>query len=116
MDVNKVKFEDMPSMMSCMLTELRSLQTKVDTIDLNVSKITAKPLMKIMNINELSALLGKSTSTIYKMVAAEEIPCYKQGKNLSFIESEILEWLTAYKKGDCAHTMAMAEKYLERLQ
>ena len=37
MDVNKVKFEDMPSMMSCMLTELRSLQTKVDTIDLNVS-------------------------------------------------------------------------------
>ena len=116
MNVKKIKFEDMPDIMLSLVTEVQSLNEKVDSLGTVVSKYAPSQPMTVMNIRELSKMLGKSVSTIYKMVASEEIPYYKQGKNLSFIESEIKEWLTTYKKGDCRHTMAMAEKYLERLQ
>ena len=116
MDAKKIKFDDLPNIMLTLVTQVQALHDKVDSVGTAVSNFSPTPSMNVMNIRQVSKMLGKSTSTIYKMVASEEIPCYKQGKNLSFVESEIKEWLTTYKKGDCRHTMAMAEKYLERLQ
>lgn len=115
MEAKKIKFEDMPTIMMSLVTEMQALNQKVGSLETVVSAFKPKPNLTVLNIKDLSKLLGKSTSTIYKMVAAEEIPYYKQGKNLSFVESEIMQWLTTYKKGDCRQTMAMAEKYLERL-
>lgn len=118
MDGKKIRFEDMPKIMHSLVSEVHSLREKVDLLGTAVTNISSNmdPAVRVLNINQLSQMLGKSTSTIYKLVAAEEIPYYKQGKNLSFVESEIIEWLTTYKKGDCRQTMAMAEKYLQRLQ
>ncbi len=47
----------------------------------------------ILNSNEVAIFLGLSKSTIYKMVSRGEIPFHKRGKNLFFIQEEILQWI-----------------------
>tara|TARA_Y100000310_G_scaffold331632_1_gene405528 strand:- start:588 stop:1085 length:498 start_codon:yes stop_codon:yes gene_type:complete len=47
---------------------------------------------------DLAEYLGLSSSTVYKMAADSEIPCYKLGRNLIFDLDEIDEWMTTRKK------------------
>ena len=111
MDANKVvRFEDMPKVLSSLLTEVQQLHSKVDSINSVV-----KP-NRILSIQEVSKMIHKSTSTVYKMVSKSVIPCYKQGKTVTFIEDEILEWMKQYKRGSATEMMALAEQYLQRIQ
>lgn len=115
-DMQKVTFEDMPGLVSSLLVEVKNLQGKVDSVSDLVKTITPKDDVKILTIDDVCKRLGKSKSTIYKMTSRGEIPCYKQGKIVTFIESEFIEWLTAHKRGSCMDIMARAEEYLQRLQ
>lgn len=112
----KVTFEDMPTLVSSLLIEVKNLQGKVDTVSDMVKTITPKDEVKILTIDDVCKRLGKSRSTVYKMTSRGDIPCYKQGKIVTFIESEFIEWLTTYKVGSCKDIMARAEEYLQRLQ
>lgn len=116
MEKNSVTFNDIPKIMATLLTEVQQLHTKVDTINLIVSDKQEEKKDKILSIQEVSEMIHKSTSTVYKMVSRNEIPCYKQGKTVTFMESEILEWMKQYKRGSTKQMMALAEQYLRRLQ
>lgn len=115
MDANKVRFEDMPQIMSTLLDEVKELHSKVDTINTLVTGKQEKSKSRILGIVEVSKMLHKSTSTVYKMVSRNSIPCYKQGKTITFNEDEIIEWLAQFKKGSSTQVMALAEQYLQRL-
>ena len=51
-----------------------------------------------MNIEEVSALIKKSISTVYRYTCQQCIPYTKIGNTLHFYRSEILEWMKLHKK------------------
>ena len=116
MDANKVRFEDIPMLMSSILSEMKELHSKVDSIGTLVTGMQEKQPNKVLSIDDVSKLLHKSRSTVYKMVSRNVIPCYKQGKSVTFLEEEVMEWLTTFKRGSCTQVMALAEQYMQRLQ
>lgn len=58
-----------------------------------VSSTAATPLPEIMTVEDVSAMLCKSVSTIYAMTSEHRIPYRKQGNKLYFLRSEIQSWL-----------------------
>ena len=70
---------------------------KIDTLTKMVEKLmsanTAPPLSEIMTVEDVSAMLCKSVSTIYAMTSEHRIPYRKQGNKLYFLRSEIQSWL-----------------------
>ncbi len=77
----KVTFEDMPELVSSLLTEVKTLQGKVDSVSNLVKTITPKDDVKILTVDDVCRWLGKSKSSVYKMTSRGEIPCYKQVEN-----------------------------------
>lgn len=51
------------------------------------------PVPEIMTVEDVSAMLCKSVSTIYAMTSEHRIPYRKQGNKLYFLHSEITSWL-----------------------
>ena len=51
-----------------------------------------------ISIEEVSSLIKKSVSTIYRYTCQNSIPHSKQGNTLHFYRSEILEWMKMHKK------------------
>lgn len=51
-----------------------------------------------MNIEEVSSLIKKSISTVYRYTCQQCIPHTKIGNTLHFYRSEILEWMKLHKK------------------
>ncbi len=58
-----------------------------------ISSTTVTSLPEIMTVEDVSALLCKSVSTIYAMTSEHRIPYRKQGNKLYFLRSEIQSWL-----------------------
>lgn len=58
-----------------------------------VSSTAVTPLPEIMTVEDVSAMLCKSVSTIYAMTSEHRIPYRKQGNKLYFLRSEIQSWL-----------------------
>jgi excisionase family DNA binding protein len=54
---------------------------------------------ELLDINELSHLLGVPKSWIYERTRQDEIPHIKLGKYLRFKMSEIREWLKTCERG-----------------
>ena len=73
------------------------LHAKIDTLTQMVQKLmsanTAPPLPEIMTVEDVSAMLCKSVSTIYAMTSEHRIPYRKQGNKLYFMRTEIKSWL-----------------------
>jgi len=51
----------------------------------------------VLNINEVSQLIGLSKSTIYKLTCSGGIPHFKKSKHLYFDKVEIEAWLKSDK-------------------
>lgn len=58
-----------------------------------ISSTAATPLPELMTVEDVSAMLCKSVSTIYAMTSEHRIPYRKQGNKLYFLRSEIQSWL-----------------------
>ena len=58
-----------------------------------ISSTAVTPLPEIMTVEDVSAMLCKSVSTIYAMTSEHRIPYRKQGNKLYFLRSEIQSWL-----------------------
>lgn len=58
-----------------------------------ISSTAATPLPEFMTVEDVSAMLCKSVSTIYAMTSGHRIPYRKQGNKLYFLRSEIQSWL-----------------------
>lgn len=73
------------------------LHAKIDRLTGMVEKLmqadTAAPLPEIMTVEDVSAMLCKSVSTIYAMTSEHRIPYRKQGNKLYFMRTEIKSWL-----------------------
>ena len=52
---------------------------------------------KLINIKELSELIGLSIHTLYTRVSQQRIPHYKIGSAVRFDISEIEEWLKSQR-------------------
>lgn len=53
----------------------------------------SKMLKKLLDIKEVSELIGISPSTIYKMTHKKRIPFVKVGRLVKFEPAKIIEWL-----------------------
>lgn len=58
-----------------------------------ISSTAVTSLPEIMTVEDVSAMLCKSVSTIYAMTSEHRIPYRKQGNKLYFLRSEIQSWL-----------------------
>lgn len=58
-----------------------------------ISSTAVTPSPEIMTVEDVSAMLCKSVSTIYAMTSEHRIPYRKQGNKLYFLRSEIQSWL-----------------------
>lgn len=58
-----------------------------------ISSTAVTHLPEIMTVEDVSAMLCKSVSTIYAMTSEHRIPFRKQGNKLYFLRSEIKSWL-----------------------
>ena len=66
------------------------------SIDEKLSRIEKLVLLQskeVLNVAEVGILLNLSSSRIYHLVSAREIPHYKKGKLVFFKKTEIEEWL-----------------------
>lgn len=50
--------------------------------------------IRILRITDVAMMLTLSKAHIYRLVSEDKIPFHKKGKNLFFIEKEIIDWLT----------------------
>ncbi len=63
-----------------------------------------------LKIAEAAELLRVSTSTLYHMVSAKEIPHYKVGARVLFDEAELEAWIQARKVPSIAVTAVEGQK------
>ena len=52
--------------------------------------------LKVLNVKEVSKILGVSTKTIYANVQAGVLPSQRIGKRILFLESEVLKFLRGH--------------------
>lgn len=106
MNKPEIKFEDMPQMLSQLMEMFKDMSEKVENINNKVNEMPRKPL----TIEAAASIICKGKSTIYKLVAANEIPFHKKGRRLYFYEYELLEWIDKTTPTDYSERM---ESYLK---
>lgn len=74
------------------------LSAKVDEM-IGASTTQQGEQRRILNLYDLSALLGKAPTTIYAMTSEKRIPFYKKGNKLYFFEDEIIRWIEEGESG-----------------
>lgn len=68
---------------------------------------------EVLNVREAAALLGKSESRVRHMVAAREIPHYKNDKGqVSFRKSEIEQWRLGRRVPTVYETESKAQTHI----
>ena len=87
---NRPSFDGLPQ-------SVAELHAKIDRLTETVEKLAVaigtKPQNELMTVEDVSAMLCKSVSTIYAMTSEHRIPYRKQGNKLYFIRKEITAWL-----------------------
>lgn len=85
-----VSFDNLPRSMAELHEKIDRLTGMFEQI---ISSTAVTSLPEIMTVEDVSAMLCKSVSTIYAMTSEHRIPYRKQGNKLYFIRSEIQSWL-----------------------
>lgn len=94
---------------------VKELLTKVDSIEKRIAEIevpTLPPEDRWLNINDLCEYHPDhpAKNTIYDWVKNRIIPYHKHGKKLSFLQSEIDEWLRRGRRKTIRELDAQAEQ------
>ena len=90
--MGNITFEQLPQAVSTLIERVEQLAGKVDEVLCKAAgKDTDK--RKLLSLEEVAALLGKSASTIYAMTSEKSIPYRKRGNRLYFFEDEIMQWI-----------------------
>lgn len=85
-----LSFDNLPRSMAELHEKIDRLTGMFEQI---ISSTAVTPLPEIMTVEDVSAMLCKSVSTIYAMTSEHRIPYRKQGNKLYFLRSEIQSWL-----------------------
>lgn len=90
--MDKLTFEQLPQAVSMLIEKVGLLADKVEKV-LGRTSQQHDEGHKLLTLNEVAALLGKSSSTIYAMTSDKRIPYHKRGNKLYFFEDEIIGWI-----------------------
>lgn len=88
--MDKITFEQLPQAVSLLIEKVGQLADKVDKA---LGKATQQKGRRLLALDDVAALLGKSASTIYAMTSEKRIPYHKRGNKLYFFEDEIIGWI-----------------------
>ena len=82
------KFETLPQAIDLLFQRLDEIEAKIEMQ--NKASNTKTNIF----LEEAAKLVGKSTSTLYKLAKSGKIPAYKNGKQWNFIKEELQAWMT----------------------
>ncbi len=88
--MDKITFEQLPQAVSLLIEKVGQLADKVDKV---LGKDGQQKDRRLLGLDDVAALLGKSASTIYAMTSEKRIPYHKRGNKLYFFEDEIIGWI-----------------------
>lgn len=88
--MEKITFEQLPQAVALLIERVGQLAEKMEQA---LDNATQKQGRRLLTLDEVSILLGKSPSTIYAMTSEKRIPYHKRGNKLYFFEDEIIEWI-----------------------
>ena len=88
--MDKITFEQLPQAVSLLIERVGQLADKVDEA---LGKATQQKGRRLLALDDVATLLGKSASTIYAMTSEKRIPYHKRGNKLYFFEDEIIGWI-----------------------
>ena len=113
MTENKISFDAMPEMLATIAKRLEVIETKVDHLSQPQSH-EEKDVW--FNVHGLRDYLPShpAEQTIYGWTRSHFIPFHKQGKSISFLKSEIDEWLCQGKKKSLLDLQHEAEEFVNR--
>ncbi|WP_258138105.1 helix-turn-helix domain-containing protein [Mucilaginibacter phenanthrenivorans] len=86
-------FDQLPKAVSELLEKVSKIENILSQEN-NIEQDIESPI----SIQQASAFLNLSISTLYGKVCRREIPVSKQGKRLYFSRSELIEWIKAGRK------------------
>lgn len=69
---------------------------------------------EIMTVDQVAVYLSLSKPTIYGKCSAREIPCFKTGKRVYFMKSEINEWLKTGKRETAFELRQQAAEWIRK--
>lgn len=92
--IEKPTFEAIPQIMA-------RLEEKVDALTETVGKLlqgAMAPMVvtapeEMVTVKDAASILRLSVSRVYALVQEGRIPCYKPGRNLLFLPSELRMWM-----------------------
>lgn len=87
-------FEAMPQIMARLEEKLDAL---ADTVGSLCRRLSASPSAKpeeMVAVKEAAEILRLSVSRVHALVQEGRLPCYKPGRNLLFLPSELRRWLS----------------------
>lgn len=90
--MGNITFEQLPQAVSALTERVEQLAKKLDEV-LGRAAGNDTGKRKLLTIEEVAALLGKSISTIYSMTSEKRIPYRKRGNKLYFFEDEVMQWI-----------------------
>jgi excisionase family DNA binding protein len=100
-----------------MITEagIKVLSDQITVSILKALNLSKKPDEDpLLTIDDVSKKYDLSKATIYGLTHKKEIPFYKPGKRLYFLESEILNWVKRGKKESKSELEIRANEYLSK--
>ena len=80
-----MQITDLPAIISKHEEQIQFLLKKIETLQ-------SEP-EKPITIYEAARFLNKEVQTIYGLTSKRKIPFHKNGRELSFFKSELVEWL-----------------------
>lgn len=88
--MDNITFEQLPQAVSLLIEKVRQLADKVEEA---LGNTTQQKGRRLLGLDDVATLLGKSASTIYTMTSEKRIPYHKRGNKLYFFEDEIIGWI-----------------------
>ncbi len=94
---NKISFEAVPQIVARLEDKLDALTETVVKLFQSLTAPSPKNQEEMVAINEAANILHLSVSRVRALVQEGRIPCYKPGRNLLFLPSELHRWLSDSK-------------------
>jgi excisionase family DNA binding protein len=63
------------------------------------SPVAGAQLEPLLTLRETAAILRVSEKSVRRLVAYQRIPCLRIGRQLRFIPSDVLRWVSARREG-----------------
>lgn len=107
--MDQITFEQLPQAVTLLIEKVGRLADKVEEA---LGNSASEQGRRLLQLEDVAALLGKSASTIYAMTSDKRIPYHKRGNRLYFFEDEIIRWI---EQGGTAAT-GSEEEFNRRLE